>query len=379
LAEEGVNITEFESKVNKTITSRGNVAEADIGGKRWWVEAGNGGGGKLDQIIKILSNPEANKERRSLIAYIPKFPESAAKQIMDAGGYVAKDYQELSRLVKQAEKGELAALNPRSPLGRQFKGVLKKDGNPAVLPFDFNTLDNAFKNAVKLGENSSIKYGYIITKQKSKILITDKSKATVLPIPGQDNQGVIVRFTPKGKEGKPPYTVELMTGQAAPSGLVGKLIDKLNLNEVFRKEMPNQISIPKGIHDYEGVIDKRNKGTISEGLNKEVYTAQAQPFTLEQPSVAEQLRAKMNAQKLALGWVDNKPSVKITTGSIYDSTQKIRMLTSSLNRQNRLRQALVNQGKELELSEIQAQTIAKAAEQSVINNRPKPVQNQREM
>jgi hypothetical protein len=375
LAEEGVNITEFESKVNKTITSRGTVAEADIGGNRWWVETGNGGGGKLDQIIKALSNPEANPNRRSLIAYIPKFSESAVKQITDAGGYAAKDYQELSRLVKQAERGEMAVLNEASSLGRQFKGVLKKDGKPAVLPFDFNTLDHAFRNAVRLDEGQSgIKYGYIITKQDSKILIPGKSKATVLPIPGRDNQGVIVKFTLN--EGQ--YKVELMTGESSPKGLVKKLFETLNLNETFKTEIPKQQNIPKGIHDYEGVIDKRNK-TISEGISKEIYTAQAQPITLEQPSVGEQLRAKMNAQKLSLGWIDSKPSAEAIAPIVNEPTQSIKMLASSLNRQNRLRQALINQGKELNEVEVQAQIIAKAAESSAANSKPRPKQNQREM
>jgi hypothetical protein len=376
LAEEGVNVTEFESKVKNIVTSRGAVAEADIGGKRWWVETGNGGGGKLEQIIKVLSNPEANKDRRSLIAYIPKFSESAVKQIKDAGGYPAKDYKELSNLVKQAERGELAALNPDSSLGRQFKGVLKTDGNPAVLPFDFNTLDHAFKNAVDLKGQPGIKYGYIITKQDSKILILDKSKATVLPIPGRDNQGVIVKFTPD----KGQYKIELLTGEAAPNGLADELFRGLNLNEIFKKEISEQKSIPKGIHDYEGVISKRTK-TISEGLSKEVYTAQAQLATLEQPLMGEQLRARMNAQKLALGWIDNKPNTILTAMSIDDSTQSIRMLNSSLNRQNRMHQALINQGEELkslELNEVQAQTIANNATQiSAENSRPK--QNQREM
>jgi hypothetical protein len=380
LAEEGIDVTEFESKINRAAPSSKNtggaVAEADIGGKKWWVETGNGGGGKLDQIIKALSNPEANPNRRSLIAYIPKFPDSAAKQITDAGGYVAKDYNELSRLVKQAEKGELAPLNSASVLGRQFKAVLKNNGDPAILPFDFNTLDHAFKNAVELKENSGVKYGYIITKQDSKILIPGKSKATVLPIPGRDNQGVIVKFTLHRGQ----YKVELMTGLAAPAGLGDKLTRELNLNEIFKREIPKQTNIPKGIHEYEGVIDKRNKGTISEELNKEVYTAQAQPTNLVQPSVAEQLRAKMNAQKLSLGWVDNKPIYKTTTPSIEDSIEKIKMLNSSLDRQNRFRQALINQGKELDLHEAQAQIVANAAaEISATNSKPRPRQNQREM
>ncbi len=374
LAEEGVNVTQFEKQVGKS--TGGVVAEADIAGQRWWVETGNGTSGKLDQIVKALSNAEANKDRKSLIAYIPKFSEAAVKQIIDAGGYVAKDYKELAKLVKQAEKGELAALNSASSLSRNFKAVLKKDNTPATLPFDFKTLDSALANAVDLDRGKSgIKYGYIITKQDSKILIPGKSKATVLPIPGRDNQGVIVKFTPEGSKGNPPYKVELVTGQAAPEGLVNKLFSNLNLNEAFLKVMPKQTNIPKGIHDYEGVIT-RDKGSISEGFNKEVYTAQAQLNTLEQPSVAEQLRAKMNAQKLALGWVNNEPIVKTTDGSANDSIKEIKMLTSSLERQNHLRQALVNQGKELELSEVQAQ---KANEISVANNQPKPRQNQREM
>jgi hypothetical protein len=375
LAEEGVNIIEFEKKVPR-LNKPGAAAEADIGGQRWWVETGNGTQGKLDQIIKALSNAEANKDRKSLIAYIPKFSEAAFKQIIDAGGYVAKDYKELSRLVKQAEKGELAALNSASSLGRQFKAVLKKDKTSATLPFDFNTLDSALTKAVNLdGGKSGIKYGYIITKQDSKILIPGKSKATVLPIPGRDNQGVIVKFTPTGRNGNPPYTVELMTGRVAPEGLVSKLITDLNLNKIFLQEMKNQSNIPKGIHNYEGVIT-RDKGSISEGLNKEVYTAQVQLSDLEQPSVAEQLRAKMNEQKLALDWIDNEPSKKATILSNSSVTQNINVLASGLDRQNRLKQALVNQNVELE-SGAQAQIAARAAERSVENNRPK--QNQREM
>jgi hypothetical protein len=371
LAEEGMEITQFERKVPSSKSAGGTVAEADIAGKKWWVETGNGTSGKLDQAIKVLSSAEANVDRKSLIAYIPKFSESAVKQIEDAGGYVAKDYKELSNLVKQAERGELAALNPKSSLGRQFKAVTEK----AILPFDFKTLDSALFNAVSLdGGKSGVRYGYIITKKDSKILIPG-SKATVLPVPGRDNQGVIVKFTPEGGS----YKVELMVGQAAPSGLIGELVTKLNLNKVFKKEMPDQISVPKGIHNYEGVIDKRNRGTISEALSKEIYTAQARPSASEQLSVAEQLRAKMNAQKLALGWVGNEPNTQKTVGNANDSVAKVKMLANSLSCQNRLRQALVNQGKELELSEIQAQNIAKVAKQSVIDSRPKPVQKQREM
>jgi hypothetical protein len=368
LAEEGVDITQFEKKVLSSKSTGGTVAEADIAGKKWWVETGNGTSGKLDQVVKAISNAEANVDRKSLIAYIPKFSESAAKQIDDAGGYAVRDYKELSDLVKKAERGELAVLNPNSSLGRQFKAVTEK----AILPFDFKTLDSALSNAVSLDKGKSgVRYGYIITKQDSKILIPG-SKATVLPVPGKDNQGVIVKFTPKGRNGNPPYDVELMVGQVAPAGLVYKLTRELNLGASFREAMKNQTSLPKGIHDYKGVIDRDNK-SIAEGLNKEIYTTQLQP------SVGEQLRAKMDAQKLALGWVGNEPNTQKTAGSVNNSIAKAKMLADSLSHQNRLREALINQGKELELSEMKAQAIARASEISSANNRPRPKQNQREM
>jgi hypothetical protein len=54
------------------------------------------------------------------------------------------------------------------------------------------------------------------------------------------------------------------------------------------------------------------------------------------------------------------------------------MLNSSLDRQNRFRQALINQGKELDLHESQAQIAANAAAEISATN-SKPRQNQREM